>query len=257
MSVSTPLLDNTIEPDDPSIELSGNIRSANPNSASTRQPVVLTPTNRATQSSNTGLASTQSDAESGIAGIFRQSAHPVALFFLYLFKIAAIGVYVVSGFFTDSYVLFSVIVVVLLAADFWNCRVIHQYISAPVDSFAEIFAECFRKNLGRIEVLESSALTMTERATGYLKVETLQDLQIQSTPDRPLRVPSPLGNPTDRVATATWPCVRVTLPPSAPHRLSLPPLPLSSSQGLLTRNRTTFRPTLISHIETDLSRSYS
>ncbi|THU94831.1 Golgi apparatus membrane protein TVP23 [Dendrothele bispora CBS 962.96] len=123
MSVATPLLDNTIEPDDPGVGLSGNINSSN-NASNTRPPVVLIPTNRANQTSNPGpaYASTQSDAESGIAGIFRQSAHPVALFFLFLFRIAAIGVYIVSGFFTDSYVLFTVIVVVLLAMDFWNCR---------------------------------------------------------------------------------------------------------------------------------------
>ncbi|KAK7465737.1 Golgi apparatus membrane protein tvp23 [Stygiomarasmius scandens] len=121
MSAATPLLDNTIEADDPGVELSGNINSSN-NTSNTRPPVVLTPTNRANQSNNSGLASTQSDAESGIAGIFRQSAHPVALFFLFFFRIAAIGVYIVSGFFTDSYVLFTVIVVVLLAMDFWNCR---------------------------------------------------------------------------------------------------------------------------------------
>ncbi|KIK71208.1 hypothetical protein GYMLUDRAFT_211205 [Collybiopsis luxurians FD-317 M1] len=117
MSVSTPLLD-TIEPDDPSVELSGNIRSANKN-ANARQPVVLTPTHRVEGSP---MATTQSDAESGIAGIFRQSAHPISLFFLYFFRIAAITIYVISGFLTDNYVLSTVIVVVLLAMDFWNCR---------------------------------------------------------------------------------------------------------------------------------------
>jgi len=68
------------------------------------------------------MASNPSDAESGIAGIFRQSAHPVALFFLFLFRIAAIAVYILCGFFTDNYVLSTVAVVVLLAVDFWNCR---------------------------------------------------------------------------------------------------------------------------------------
>ncbi|KAJ3971340.1 Golgi apparatus membrane protein TVP23 [Lentinula raphanica] len=117
MSVSTPLLD-TIEPDEPAVELSGNIKSAKP-SPNTRKPVVLTPTNRA---QNSQMATTHSDAESGIAGIFRQSAHPLALFFLYFFRISAITVYVISGFLTDNYVLSTVMVVVLLAMDFWNCR---------------------------------------------------------------------------------------------------------------------------------------
>lgn len=36
---------------------------------------------------------------------FRQSAHPVALFFLYFFRTAAIVVYLLCGFFTSNYVL--------------------------------------------------------------------------------------------------------------------------------------------------------
>ncbi|KAF8559258.1 Golgi apparatus membrane protein TVP23 [Imleria badia] len=68
------------------------------------------------------LATTQTDAENGIAGIFKQSAHPAALFCLYLFRIAAISVYILCGLFTDNYVLSTVAVVVLLAMDFWNCR---------------------------------------------------------------------------------------------------------------------------------------
>jgi len=58
----------------------------------------------------------------GLAGIFRQSAHPVSLFVLYLFRIAAIATYILCGFFTDNYVVSTVFVVVLLAMDFWNCR---------------------------------------------------------------------------------------------------------------------------------------
>jgi len=58
----------------------------------------------------------------GLADIFRQSAHPVALFVLYLFRISAFATYILCGFFTDNYVVSTVIVVVLLAMDFWNCR---------------------------------------------------------------------------------------------------------------------------------------
>ncbi|KAJ7173869.1 Golgi apparatus membrane protein TVP23 [Mycena filopes] len=111
-AVHTPLLDGQIEPD----EVQGNINSA-PASNNAR-PVVLTPTNRATEQ----MATTESDAEAGIAGIFRQSAHPLALLFLFLFRTGAITVYLLSGFFTDNYVLSTVAVVVLLAMDFWNCR---------------------------------------------------------------------------------------------------------------------------------------
>lgn len=105
---------DTIEPDvDEQPKLAGSIHAAQ----NTRTPVVLTPSNH-----TSGLATTQSDAESGIAGIFRQSAHPLALFFLYIFRIAAIVVYIMCGWVTDNYVLSTVVVVVLLAMDFWNCR---------------------------------------------------------------------------------------------------------------------------------------
>ncbi|KAG7099401.1 Golgi apparatus membrane protein tvp23 [Marasmius oreades] len=116
MSVSTPLLDNTIEPDEPE-QRSGNINQEN--NLNTRQPVVLTPTNRANENR---MASTPSDAESGIAGIFRQSAHPIALFFLYFFRITAITLYLLAETLVNNYVLSTVLVVVLLAMDFWNCR---------------------------------------------------------------------------------------------------------------------------------------
>ncbi|KAJ7281759.1 Golgi apparatus membrane protein TVP23 [Mycena rebaudengoi] len=115
MSAHTPLLDGQIEPDDVP---QGSITSAPPPTNNNARPVVLTPTNRATEQ----MATTQNDAENGIAGIFRQSSHPLALFFLFLFRTAAIAVYLLSGFVTDNYVLSTVGVVVLLAMDFWNCR---------------------------------------------------------------------------------------------------------------------------------------
>ncbi|KAJ7224500.1 Golgi apparatus membrane protein TVP23 [Mycena pura] len=110
----TPFLNEQIEPDD----IGGDIGSAPSSNNARPAPVVLTATNRATEN----LATTQSDAEAGIAGIFRQSSHPLILFFLFLFRTAAITVYLLSGFFTDNYVLSTVMVVVLLAMDFWNCR---------------------------------------------------------------------------------------------------------------------------------------
>ncbi|KAL7285261.1 hypothetical protein ACG7TL_000355 [Trametes sanguinea] len=112
MSTTTPLFE-TIEADDPDYEqrtsASGNIN---------RPP----PTQSSGIRSAQQMATNPGDAESGIAGILRQSAHPVVLFFLYFFRIAAITVYILCGLFISNYVLSSVIVVVLLAMDFWNCR---------------------------------------------------------------------------------------------------------------------------------------
>jgi len=117
MSASQPLL-QTIEADEPtSQQPSSNAQQQKKNSIA---PVVLTPTTRTATSAQ--MATTETDAESGISGIFRSSAHPMALFFLYCFRIAAITVYMISGWFGDFYVLTTVIVVVLLAMDFWNCR---------------------------------------------------------------------------------------------------------------------------------------
>ncbi|KAI0669966.1 DUF846-domain-containing protein [Trametes maxima] len=114
MSSSTPLFE-TIEADDPEYEQrtssTGNIKPPPPTNPG------LNGTRPAQQ-----LASTPGDAESGIAGILRQSTHPLVLFFLYFFRLAAITVYILCGFFISNYVLSSVIVVVLLAMDFWNCR---------------------------------------------------------------------------------------------------------------------------------------
>ncbi|TDL28576.1 Golgi apparatus membrane protein TVP23 [Rickenella mellea] len=107
------VLFDAIEPDEETpapVPVAGRINTP---SNGARAPVVLTPTN---------MATTQSDAESGIAGILRQSSHPMVMFFLYLFRIAAITVYLFFGLFTNSYVLSTVVVVVLLAMDFWNCR---------------------------------------------------------------------------------------------------------------------------------------
>jgi hypothetical protein len=39
------------------------------------------------------------------AYIYTQSAHPLALFCLYLFRVTAITVYILCGWFTDNYVL--------------------------------------------------------------------------------------------------------------------------------------------------------
>ncbi|KAI0304845.1 Golgi apparatus membrane protein TVP23 [Russula brevipes] len=99
----------TIEPDEPTVAADSHPA---PRSAEPSRPAL----GAMASSTNPG------DAEAGLAGIFRQSAHPVVLFVLYLFRVAAIATYILCGFVTDNYVVSTVIVVVLLAMDFWNCR---------------------------------------------------------------------------------------------------------------------------------------
>ncbi|OXG11212.1 cytoplasmic protein [Cryptococcus neoformans Tu401-1] len=114
MSANAPLLSGTIEPDEEAQSVPrGNIgTSSSPRPAQT--PVVLVP---GTQASGIGNVE-----EGGIRGILKQSSHPMALAFLYLFRSAAIAVYVLCGLFTDNYVLSIVVVVILLSLDFWNTR---------------------------------------------------------------------------------------------------------------------------------------
>ncbi|KAI0757064.1 Golgi apparatus membrane protein TVP23 [Daedaleopsis nitida] len=110
---SAPLFD-TIEPDEPAYEQRTSATGNISNTTTSQSASNVRPTQP--------MATNPGDAESGIAGILRQSAHPAVLFCLYFFRIAAIAVYVLCGFFISNYVLSSVIVVVLLAMDFWNCR---------------------------------------------------------------------------------------------------------------------------------------
>lgn len=81
--------------------------------------MILTPTR--TASGNTAEASL-ADQEEGLAGILKQSSHPLVLLCLFAFRVAAVATYLLCGFFTDNFVLSIVLVVVLLAMDFWNAR---------------------------------------------------------------------------------------------------------------------------------------
>ncbi|KAF8327929.1 uncharacterized protein EI90DRAFT_3066358 [Cantharellus anzutake] len=117
-SVATPLLAQTIEPDDPSESTQSLPTGRIGESVGTpREPIVLTPTNTASRTN-----ATPGDAEAGLAGILKQSSHPAVLAFLYFFRIAAVATYLLCGFLTENYILSTVAVVVLLAMDFWNCR---------------------------------------------------------------------------------------------------------------------------------------
>ncbi|WRT64379.1 uncharacterized protein IL334_001311 [Kwoniella shivajii] len=113
---STPFLSGTIEPDEEAPTLPHGKIGA---SSRASEPVVLVPGTTASGSAATGIGNVE---EGGIRGILKQSSHPLSLFCLYLFRSAAIAVYVLCGLFTDNYVLSIVVVVVLLSLDFWNTR---------------------------------------------------------------------------------------------------------------------------------------
>lgn len=66
--------------------------------------------------------SNQLSSSSDQASIWQQSSHPIALLFLFLFRSMAITTYLLCGFFSDSYVFSTVIVVILLSIDFWTVR---------------------------------------------------------------------------------------------------------------------------------------
>jgi len=122
MSSTASHLAQTIEPDEPPSQTlpvpSGRISgAAPPGGGRSRSPVILTPTNT---SSNPNA--TLSDQEEGLSGIFKQSSHPIVLLCLYAFRTAAVATYLLCGFFTENFVLSTVLVVVLLAMDFWNAR---------------------------------------------------------------------------------------------------------------------------------------
>ncbi|KAK9451004.1 uncharacterized protein V1518DRAFT_412304 [Limtongia smithiae] len=53
---------------------------------------------------------------------FSLSSHPVALGFFLGFRLAALLTYIFGLIFTDNFVLIFIIVILLLAADFWNVK---------------------------------------------------------------------------------------------------------------------------------------
>ncbi|KAG6850817.1 hypothetical protein H0H93_008120 [Arthromyces matolae] len=205
MSVSTPLLD-TIEADEPSVVPTGNISPKNP---PPREPVVLTPTSRTTSNNAQRMATTEGDAESGIAGIFRQSAHPLALFCLYFFRVAAITVYILCGFFTDNYVLSTVIVVVLLAMDFWNCRnvagrtLVGLRFWNQVDDDGESYWVFESRDGTRVTLRISPRAQPTQlirRCSGYIYLLIPLCSVLTAQPDRALLVPTFMDRPTSSLA---------------------------------------------------------
>ncbi|CAD6569697.1 MAG: Golgi apparatus membrane protein TVP23 A [Tremellales sp. Tagirdzhanova-0007] len=116
MASHSPLLSGTIEADEDSLPAPTPKGSIGSSAKPQREPVVLVP---GTSAGSTRAATLE---EGGIVGIWKQSSHPISLGVLYLFRSAAITVYVLCGLFTDNYVLSIVVVVVLLSLDFWNTR---------------------------------------------------------------------------------------------------------------------------------------
>lgn len=51
-----------------------------------------------------------------------ESSHPVALICYLFFQISPLAIYIFGLFFTANYILFFIVVILLLAADFWNTK---------------------------------------------------------------------------------------------------------------------------------------
>ncbi|GAA5898146.1 hypothetical protein JCM8208_000164 [Rhodotorula glutinis] len=118
-------LEGNITADDESAAEEGRARSSK--TQQQQQPLLPTyststggapPEQRGSVPVTNGISSTDAAGDS----IWSQSAHPVALFFLYAFRCAAIATYLLCGFFVSSYVFSTVLVVVLLSLDFWTVR---------------------------------------------------------------------------------------------------------------------------------------
>ncbi|CCG81700.1 FAM18B [Taphrina deformans PYCC 5710] len=54
--------------------------------------------------------------------IFQLSSHPIALFFFLAFRLAAVLTYLLGLLFTSNFILIFVIIVLLLAFDFWTIK---------------------------------------------------------------------------------------------------------------------------------------
>mmetsp|Transcript_31770 Transcript_31770/g.51810 ORF Transcript_31770/g.51810 Transcript_31770/m.51810 type:complete len:242 (+) Transcript_31770:178-903(+) len=58
----------------------------------------------------------------GVGGFIRQSRHPVAALFHFLFKALAVLTYVFGTWFSSNFIFLFVLCVLLLAADFWTVK---------------------------------------------------------------------------------------------------------------------------------------
>lgn len=64
----------------------------------------------------------ESPSTAGAQGGDNSRKHPIAVFFHLAFKISAIVLYLVIKLITDSFILSFIIIVLLLAADFWTVK---------------------------------------------------------------------------------------------------------------------------------------
>ncbi|EFP81710.1 Golgi apparatus membrane protein tvp23 [Puccinia graminis f. sp. tritici] len=94
----------------------------NPPPPSTTKPQTNSSTTTTTSDRQQQNRNQSSNDSNQNQSIWQQSSHPVALFFLFLFRSLAIATYLLCGFFSDSYVFSTVIVVILLSIDFWTVR---------------------------------------------------------------------------------------------------------------------------------------
>lgn len=70
---------------------------------------------------NAYLSSAQAGVSTAVS-MFRSTKSPIAVFFHLIFKLSAILVYILFGWFSSSFVLTFVLCVILLAFDFWTVK---------------------------------------------------------------------------------------------------------------------------------------
>ena len=124
-----------------------------------------------------------------------QSAHPLALFFLYFFRIAAITVYILCGWFTSDYVLSVWLLYIChFAQHLLTCLVDgsrrsssrHGFLELPGNntyflrqclvSFSNIgFAERIRKNTCWTSVLEPGSFILFSSVVSFVKTSLQVD----------------------------------------------------------------------------------
>jgi hypothetical protein len=129
MSSHQPLLENDIEPDEDAAPRAEGQMATNQSDAESGEHASVSQTHRNFIFSQASRPYSGKSVRTRRVYDFwseptNQSAHPVALLFLFLFRTLAIVIYLLGGFlFPGNYVLSTVVVVVLLAMDFWTCKV--------------------------------------------------------------------------------------------------------------------------------------
>lgn len=79
----------------------------------------------ATYSGEASSSSADAPAQSvtaQVSTLFKTSSHPVALAFFMAFKLASLIIYLFGVLFTSNFILLFVVIILLLAFDFWNVK---------------------------------------------------------------------------------------------------------------------------------------